>query len=73
MVNEKVIKILAEFKDIDPATITDETTFKELEFDSLDMVEVLMSFEDEFNMTLEMSEELKTIGDVVTLLESKME
>ena len=47
-----------------------ETTFESLGFDSLDTVELVMTFEEEFGVTLEVDENLKTIGDVVRLIDS---
>ncbi len=69
MVFEKVAEILAEYKDIDAADIKMESTFEELGVDSLDTVELVMSFEEEFNVTIEMNDELKTVGDIVKLIE----
>ncbi len=53
MMFEKVVKVLADYKDLDPAAITPETTFSELELDSLDTVEIVMSLEQEFEITIE--------------------
>lgn len=69
MVFEKVVKILKDYKDLGDIEITLETTFAELEFDSLDTVELVMYFEDEFGVTIETDESLKTVGDVVELIE----
>ena len=69
MTFEKIVKILAEHKDIEPSDIKLESTFSELGFDSLDTVELIMVFEEEFNVNLEMSEDIKTVGDVVTLID----
>ena len=65
MVLEKVINILAEYKECDPSEINEDSTFEELELDSLDTVDLMMSFEDEFGIQMEMSEDMKTVGDVV--------
>ena len=46
MVLEKVINILAEYKECDPSEIHEDSTFEELELDSLDTVDLMMSFED---------------------------
>lgn len=70
---EKVSEIIAEAKDLDMADITAESTFEELGLDSLDTVDLIMNFEDEFGVTLEMSEDLKTVGDVVALIDSLSE
>ena len=70
---EKVSEIIAEAKDLDVADITPESAFEELGLDSLDTVDLIMNFEDEFGVTLEMSEDLKTVGDVVALIDSLSE
>ena len=46
MTFDKVAKMLAEYKDIDVSTIKPESTFEELEVDSLDMVELVMNMEE---------------------------
>ncbi len=71
MVLEKVAEILAEYKDIDASTISADATFASLGFDSLDTVEVVMSLEDAFEIEIEMNESLKTVGDLVSLIEEK--
>lgn len=73
MVFEKVAEILAEHKEIDVSAIHPESTLEELELDSLDTVDLIMQFEDEFDVPLEMDEKLKTVGDIVKLIEEKME
>ena len=61
MTLEKVIAILAEYKECDPQEIHENSTFEELEMDSLDTVDLMMTFEDEFGVQLEMSEDIKTV------------
>lgn len=70
MVLEKVIKILADYKECDPSEINENSTFEDLELDSLDTVDLMMSFEEEFDIQLEMSEDMKTVGDVVKAIEA---
>jgi acyl carrier protein len=70
MVMDKIKEILAEKMDIDPARISDETTFAELGLDSLDTVELVMAFEEEFEVSLEMNEEIKTVSDIAELIEN---
>ena len=72
MVLEKVINILAEYKECDPCEIHEDSTFEELELDSLDTVDLMMSFEDEFGIQMEMSEDMKTVGDVVKAIEEQV-
>ncbi|MGI5824191.1 MAG: acyl carrier protein [Bacillota bacterium] len=71
MIFEKLAELLADYKDLDVKTITPETTFEEMEFDSLDVVDVLMQLDDEFGVEVEMSPDLKTVGDVVKVIEEK--
>lgn len=66
---ERVVKILVDEKDCEENAIKMESTWKDLELDSLDTVELLMNIEDEFNVQLEMNENLKTVGDVVNAIE----
>ena len=75
MVFEKIKEILAEQLDADPEEMTMDTNIAEdLEADSLDVVELLMSIEDEFEVEIpdEEIENLKTIGDVVEYIQNNM-
>ena len=72
---EKIKEILAEQLDADPEEMTMDTKIAEdLEADSLDVVELLMSIEDEFEVEIpdEEIENLKTIGDVVEYIQNNM-
>ena len=69
---EKVIPILADYNGADASTIKPETTFAELSLDSLDVAELVMSLEDEFGVTIEMNENLKTVGDITKYIEEKL-
>ena len=69
MTFEKVAKILAEHKDTDVSEIKMESTFQDLELDSLDTVELVMNIEDELGITIEMNENLKCVGDLVNLID----
>ena len=71
MTFEKVAKIIADYKDIDVATITPDSTFSELGADSLDTVELIMNFEDEFGAHIEMGPDLKPVQDIVTLIDQQ--
>ena len=50
--------------------ITESTTFEELEFDSLDIVELVMNIEEEFSVTIEMEASIKSVGDLMKVIES---
>ena len=72
MIFEKVCAILAEALNVDPDEITMETLIMEdLDADSLDVVDIAMSLEDEFGIEFpdEDLEKVRTVGDVVKYLE----
>ena len=69
MTFEKVAKIIAEYKDIPVEEIKMESDFVQLGLDSLDTVELVMSIEDEFGISIEMGENLKTVADIVKLID----
>ena len=73
MVFEKIRAIIAAQFDVDEDSITIATGIADdLGADSLDVVEVLMSIEDEFDVEIpdEAIETIKTIGDLVNYIES---
>ena len=68
MVLEKVKSIIEEQLGIDESEITADSAFiEDLGADSLDVVELIMAFESEFDMEIEDDEveEISTVGDVV--------
>ncbi len=69
---EKVKEIVAESLGTEVADLTEETSFqKDLGADSLDLFEMVMSFEEEFGKEIPTDDltKLETIGDVVKYLE----
>lgn len=68
---EKIKAIIADKMDIDPSTITEGSSFEDLKMDSLDMVEIVMDVEDEFDISIETSEGIKTIADLIALIKSQ--
>lgn len=68
---EKITEILKEQAGIEDVEITPETTFEELEIDSLDLMQVIMEVETEFDVTIDEREGLKTIGDLIHFIESQ--
>lgn len=69
---EKVVELLVEAKDCEADKIKMESTWADLELDSLDTVELVMNLEDEFGIQMEMNESLKTVGDVVNAIDEKL-
>jgi len=51
-VEERVIRVFADFKKVSPEEITMDTTFEELGFDSLDGLNLVFELEEEFDMTI---------------------
>ncbi len=67
-VEAKVIEIVSEQMGVDKAEIARETSFiNDLNADSLDTVELVMEFEDEFDMSIpdEEAEKIQTIGAAI--------
>ena len=71
MAYEKLANIISEKMDIDISLIDMDSTFESLQLDSLDMVEIIMEIEDEFNVSIESAEGLKTVADLVKFIETK--
>ncbi len=67
-VEAKVIEIVAEQLGVDKAEISRGTSFvNDLNADSLDTVELVMEFEDEFDMSIpdEEAEKIQTVGEAI--------
>ena len=68
MIEEKVVDIISEQMGVEKSEITRETSFiNDLNADSLDTVELVMEFEDEFDMSIpdEEAEKIQTVGAAV--------
>lgn len=77
-VEAKVIEIVSEQMGVDKSEISRETSFiNDLNADSLDTVELVMEFEDEFDMSIpdEEAEKIQTVGAaidyIVEIMKSK--
>ena len=69
---ERVKKIVVEHLSVDPDKVVDSANFiDDLGADSLDTVELVMAFEEEFNVEIpdEAAESIVTVGDAVRFLE----
>lgn len=70
-IESQVRSAVIEVLDIDPERVTLDARFAEdLEADSLALVELVMAFEDEFNITVPEDEldAVKTVGDAVDMV-----
>lgn len=70
---EKIRAIICEQYGIDEEEIALDTHLEDLNFDSLDMIEIAMDIEDEFRVEVpdEALEKFVTIGDIVEFLEKR--
>ena len=72
---ERVVKIIANQFGREPNTITEATDIaNDLGADSLELAELLLAFQEEFNIDIEDSEtqNLVTVGDVITQINTKI-
>ena len=72
---ETVKTITAEQLDIDESLITMESSFiNDLEADSLDLVQLMLAFEDEYGMEIsdDEAEEISTMGDAVNYIKENL-
>ncbi|MDE5654681.1 MAG: acyl carrier protein [Clostridia bacterium] len=75
MVLNKLSKIIADQLSMEQSQITNDTSLREdLQADSLDIVEIIMSIEEEFGIQVDDDDALtfKTVGDVVKYIEKLM-
>ncbi len=73
-VEQEVIDIVVEQLGVDAADVAPDKSFVEdLNADSLDLTELIMTFEEKFGFTIseEEAEKLKTVGDVITYINQK--
>lgn len=72
-IDKEVIAIVAEQLGRDPAEVTAEKAFfEDLDADSLDLTELVMTLEEKFEIEIndETAEKLKTVGDVIRFINS---
>ena len=71
-VAERVKKIVIEHLSVEPDKVTESASFiEDLGADSLDTVELVMAFEEEFNVEIpdDAAETIVTVGDAIKFLE----
>lgn len=74
-IEEKVTQIIVEQLGVDAGEVTPEASFiDDLGADSLDTVELVMAFEEEFDIEIpdEDAEKMSTVGDAIAYLKSKV-
>ena len=76
MVFDKVKKIIVDQLDVEEDKVTEAASITDdLGADSLDVVDLVMSFEEEFDIEIpdDQVEKIKTVGDIVKFIEDKVE
>ena len=76
MVFDKVKKIIVDQLDVEEDKVTEAASITDdLGADSLDVVDLVMSFEEEFDIEIpdDQVEKIKTVGDFVKFIEEKVE
>ncbi|MDO5017080.1 MAG: acyl carrier protein [Porphyromonas sp.] len=72
---DKVKEIIVEKLNVDPSEVTDAASFtNDLGADSLDTVELIMEFEKVFDIAIEdeVSQNIQTVGDAISHIESAL-
>ena len=72
---QRIKEIIVELLGVEPEKVSMEARFREdLGADSLDLVELVMEFEDKFGEQIsdEDAQQIKTVGDVVRYVEKRM-
>jgi acyl carrier protein len=75
-IETRVIEIVSQQMGVDKSTITRETHFiNDLNADSLDTVELVMEFEDEFELSIpdEEAEKIQTVGQAIDYIRDNKE
>ena len=76
MVFDKVKKIIVDQLDVEEDKVTEAASIPDdLGADSLDVVDLVMSFEEEFDIEIpdDQVEKIKTVGDIVKFIEEKVD
>jgi len=74
-IQEKVVSIVAEQMGVDKGEVSRDTNFiNDLNADSLDTVELVMEFEDEFETSIpdEQAEKIQTVGQAIDYIKENL-
>ncbi len=69
---QKIVDTIVDAKGIDASEVKPESSFKDLNVDSLDIAEMVMTLEDEFGITIELEEGIATVQDLVNLINERI-
>lgn len=73
MIREQLVRLAEENLDIDTSNLDFESKISDMDIDSIDLVDFIMVIEEEFDIefTDEELDEIETLSDIVSLIESK--
>ncbi len=66
-----IVKIIAEYLDKDEEEVSVNSTFTEIGLDSLDIMELVMQMQEEFDCKIELSQDITTIEQLAQLIEKQ--
>jgi len=69
---DRIEKVLKENRGDEGLVVTPETVLADLGLDSLDMAELVMGLEDEFEITLETDASIQTVADLMAKIQEKL-
>lgn len=69
MIKEKLIKLIAEYKDMEESEVNPALPFGEMGLDSLDIAEFVMQIEDAFEVEIEISQDLNTVEKLTAYIQ----
>ncbi|GMQ56920.1 acyl carrier protein [Vallitalea sediminicola] len=72
---EKLVSIISEFTSVDEAQIKKDTKFvDDLNVDSLDLVQIIMALEEEFDIEIDndQAEKIVTVNDAIEAINSRI-
>ncbi len=72
---EKLVSIISEFTNVDESQITKDTKFvDDLNVDSLDLVQIIMALEEEFDIEIDndQAENIVTVNDAIEAINSRI-
>jgi len=65
----EITEALRTYKNDPTLTVTPETTFDQLNLDSLETVELIMNLEDKFGVTIDTKGDINCVGDLLAAIE----
>lgn len=67
---DKITQILRDYKSDESLTVTEGSTFEEMELDSLDLVQLVMDVEEAFGVTITLDSPIKTVAELMEVIKN---